>query len=141
MAPLISDLLREVLLLKGRLLFVNDSSNYATTLLVYTLSYWFRCSVHETWCLINTQVLLFPALTSDLRSLSSALALLNQVEQSVEELPKLQCICGSVTLILREMPAKRRSDFNCRCKRKKVNEWAQRINGPDCVTTGCHNYL
>jgi len=46
LSPRISDLLREVLLLKGRLLFINDSSNYATNLLIYTLSYWFRCSVY-----------------------------------------------------------------------------------------------
>ena len=46
LAPKISDLLREVLLLKGRLLFINHKSNYATNLLIYTLSYWFRCSVY-----------------------------------------------------------------------------------------------
>lgn len=101
LAPKISDMLREVLLLKGRLLFINDETNYATNLLIYTLSYWFRCSVYETWCLINTQILLFPTFTSDLLSLSSALRILNEVEQQVEELPKLQCICGSVTLILK----------------------------------------
>jgi hypothetical protein len=68
-----------VLLLKGRLLFINDESNYATNLLIYTLSYWFRCSVYETWCLINTQILLFPTFTSDLQSLSTALRLLNDI--------------------------------------------------------------
>lgn len=83
LAPRISDLLREVLLLKGRLLFINDLSNYATNLLIYTLSYWFRCSVYETWCLINTQILLFPTFTSDLLALSSALKLLNDIEQRV----------------------------------------------------------
>jgi hypothetical protein len=46
LAPKISDLLREVLLLKGRLLFINDETNYGTNLLIYTLSYWFRCSVY-----------------------------------------------------------------------------------------------
>lgn len=122
LAPKISDLLREVLLLKGRLLFINDETNYATNLLIYTLSYWFRCSVYETWCLINTQILLFPTFTSDLLALSSALRLLNDVEERVEELPKLQCICGSVTLILKEMiRSKRKSDMSCRCKRKKLH--------------------
>lgn len=83
LAPRISDFLREVLLLKGRLLFINDESNYATNLLIYTLSYWFRCSVYETWCLINTQILLFPTFTSDLQSLSTALRLLNDIEERV----------------------------------------------------------
>ena len=45
LCPKISDLLREVLLFKGKLLFVNDSTNYATNLIIFTLSYWFRCSV------------------------------------------------------------------------------------------------
>jgi hypothetical protein len=122
LAPKISDFLREVLLLKGRLLFINDETNYATNLLIYTLSYWFRCSVYETWCLINTQILLFPTFTSDLQSLSTALRILNDVEERVEELPKLQCICGSVTFILRELTrSKKRPDLNCRCKRKKIS--------------------
>ena len=123
------------------LLSFTNSSNYATNLLIYTLSYWFRCSVYETWCLINTQILLFPALTSDLRALSTALRTLNDVEQRVEELPKLQCICGSVTLILTDFASKKRRDFSCKCKRKRLNEATERNNRTDCVTTGCQNYL
>jgi hypothetical protein len=131
LAPKISDLLREVLLLKGRLLFINDDTNYATNLLIYTLSYWFRCSVYETWCLINTQILLFPTFTSDLLSLSAALRLLNDVEERVEELPKLQCICGSVTLILKEVVrSKKKGDLSCRCKKRKINEFPNLSHGP-----------
>lgn len=130
-----------MLLLKGRLLFINDESNYATNLLIYTLSYWFRCSVYETWCLINTQILLFPTFTSDLQSLSTALRILNDVEERVEELPKLQCICGSVTFILKELTrSKRRNDLNCRCRKKKVGEMSS-FNAGDCLSTGCQAYL
>ena len=130
-----------MLLLKGRLLFINDESNYATNLLIYTLSYWFRCSVYETWCLINTQILLFPTFTSDLQSLSTALRILNDVEERVEELPKLQCICGSVTFILKELTrSKRRADLNCRCRKKKVAEMTS-LNAGECLSTGCQAYL
>lgn len=81
LCPRVSDMLREVLLLKGKLLFVNDESNYATNLLVFTLSYWFRCSVYETWCLINTQILSFPAFTFDLIKMSKVLHCLNSIEK------------------------------------------------------------
>jgi len=79
LCPRISDILREVLLVKGKLLFVNNETNYAVNLLIYTLSYWFRCSVYETWCLINTQILLFPALNTHLIKLSSSLEILNKI--------------------------------------------------------------
>jgi hypothetical protein len=44
-AARVSDFLREVLIFKGKLLFVNDGSNYAIVLLVYCLSLWFRCTI------------------------------------------------------------------------------------------------
>ena len=74
--------------------------------------------------------------------LSSALRILNDIEERVEELPKLQCICGSVTLILKEVVrSKKKSDLSCRCKRKKLNEYQSMSCGPECVTTGCQTYL
>lgn len=56
-SPRVSDILREVLLFKGKLLFVNSESNFCMNLLIFTLSYWFKCTAYETWCLINTQIL------------------------------------------------------------------------------------
>jgi hypothetical protein len=57
LAARVSDFLREVLIFKGKLLFVNNNSGYAIILLIYCLSLWFRCTIFETWCLINTQIL------------------------------------------------------------------------------------
>lgn len=78
-AARISDFLREVLIFKGKLLFVNDNSNYAIVLLVYCLSLWFRCTIFETWCLINTQILEFPMSSGYLPLLSQALNRLNKI--------------------------------------------------------------
>ena len=68
------------------------------------LSYWFKCSIYEAWCLINTQILPFPTFSSNsnLKMMSKMLVTLNQIENEVEQYPKLQCICGSVTIILRK---------------------------------------
>ena len=63
-------------------------------------------------------------------------------EQKVEELPKLQCICGTITFILKDLNrSKKRTDLNCKCKKKKINEYANMASGPECVTTGCQSYL
>ena len=141
-AMAICELLREVLLLKGKLLVVNDPANRAASLLVYCLSYWFRCSLYETWCLINTQSLLFPALTSHMRDLARPVHTLSLVESKVELLPKLQCICGGVTLILKHLPPRQKGDFSCKCKRKQVHQWPHKINASsDCPSTGCQAYL
>lgn len=118
LCPRVSDFLREVLLFKGKLLFVNNESNFAINLLIFTLSYWFRCSAYETWCLINTQLLSFPSFTFDLLKMSKALEKLNSIEKQFEHFPKLQCICGSVTIIMKKCPEKK-SDYQvCKCKKK-----------------------
>lgn len=48
-------------------------------MLIFTLSYWFKCTAYETWCLINTQILEFPALTSSIVSMSHAVSLLSKI--------------------------------------------------------------
>ena len=54
--------------------------------------------------------------------MSTTLNILNEIEYKVEEFPKLQCICGSVTIILKEInKLKKKCDYLCKCKKKKIN--------------------
>lgn len=135
LAARVSDFLREVLIFKGKLLFVNDTSNYAAVLLVYCLSLWFRCTIFETWCLINTQILEFPMTSACLPLLSQALYRLNRIEEHLEHLPKLQCICGSVTFILkRNLSEGHKGEVrSCKCRKKNHNS--------ECFSAGCQLYL
>ena len=80
LAPRFSDLIREVLMFKGTLLFVNNKTNYAISLLIFTLSIWFKCSIYETWCLINTQILEFPFTDDFLPKLSVAYQKLSRID-------------------------------------------------------------
>jgi hypothetical protein len=66
--PKIFDFVRQVYLFKGKLLFVEDTSNkekqyiYSVFLregLLYVLASLFKCSVYDMWNLINNQVFYF----------------------------------------------------------------------------------
>lgn len=65
LAPRIMDYLREVFLYRGKVLFVEEDNIYTSfkqkkivlrTLLLFCLTYFFKCSAYETWSLINSQV-------------------------------------------------------------------------------------
>ena len=63
LAPKIMDYLREIFLYRGKVLFLEDD-NVSThfnsqrlilrTNLLFCLTYFFKCSVYETWTLINS---------------------------------------------------------------------------------------
>jgi|JI6StandDraft_1071083.scaffolds.fasta_scaffold11689_5 hypothetical protein len=68
--------------------------------------------------------------------LSQALYHLNRIDEHIENLQKLQCICGSVTFILkRNVSDSHKGEVrNCKCKRKSHGEH-------ECFSTGCQAYL
>jgi hypothetical protein len=68
--------------------------------------------------------------------LSQALYRLNKIEEHIENLPKLQCICGSVTFILRRsFSESHKGEVRiCKCKKKSHDS-------PDCPSLGCQAYL
>jgi hypothetical protein len=50
-------------------------------------------------------------------------------------MPKLQCICGSVTIILKNKFQEKRGELKvCKCKRNKVENIG-------CFSKNCPNYL
>jgi iron-sulfur cluster repair protein YtfE (RIC family) len=50
-------------------------------------------------------------------------------------MPKLQCICGSVTIILKNKFQEKRGELKvCKCKRNKVENVG-------CFSKNCPNYL
>ena len=64
-APIVLDYLREAFLFRGKAIFVEEDNSAHTnssskmfirTLLIYCLSYFFKCSLYETLMLINSQV-------------------------------------------------------------------------------------
>lgn len=104
-------------------------------LLIFTLSYWFKCTAYETWCLINTQILEFPALNSSVISMSRAVSMLSNIQRKVQEMPKLQCICGSVTVILKNKFQQKRGELKiCKCKKNKSEN-------SSCFSKNCPAYL
>lgn len=65
LAPQMMDYLRVVFLFKGNILFVEDdnisinskpSKLVLRTALLFCLTHFFKCSVYETWALVNSQV-------------------------------------------------------------------------------------
>jgi hypothetical protein len=65
--PEVLDFIREALLFKGKILFIQkelsgspslskNPSHAAQTILFYSISYFFNASIYETYTLINTQV-------------------------------------------------------------------------------------
>lgn len=65
LAPRVMDYLREIFLYRGKVLFVEEDGVFTSfhqkkivlrTLLLFCLTYFFKCSAFETWQLINSQV-------------------------------------------------------------------------------------
>lgn len=76
-ASRVMDFLREVFLYRGNLLIIEDDNLSVNskpdklvlrTALLFCLTYFFRCSVYETWTLINSQVAHLPIFPSALTS-------------------------------------------------------------------------
>lgn len=80
LAPRVMDYLRVVFLYKGNVLFVEDdnininskpSKLVLRTTLLFCLTHFFKCSVYETWTLINSQILFFSLPFSHLSMMSN----------------------------------------------------------------------
>ena len=60
---------------------------------------------------------------------------LNLIENEVQNFPKLQCICGSVTIILNKKFQEKKGQLRpCRCKRKGIDKGS-------CFSRNCLKYL
>ena len=82
--------------------------------------------------MINTQILEFPFSDDFLPRLSTAFTKLQKIDQYIVTLPKLQCVCCSVTMILRRpLPDIKHDSVMCKCKKKK----------PECPSGRCYSYL
>lgn len=58
---------------------------------------------------------------------------LNLIESEVENFPKLQCICGSVTIILKKKFQEKKGELrSCRCFKR---------GGDKCFSQNCLHYL
>ena len=70
------------------------------------------------------------------------LSLLSDIEKEVEHLPKLQCICGSVTIIMKKVMLNTRTHTMrmCRCAPNHRTRNCSNSN-EKCFTSNCPAYL
>jgi hypothetical protein len=84
------DYLREVFLYRGRILFIEDDNINVNskpeklvirTSLIFSLTHFFKCSVYETWTLVNSQVLFYSIPFIHLSIMSNLMVQHNKITQ------------------------------------------------------------
>ncbi|CAD8067421.1 unnamed protein product [Paramecium sonneborni] len=135
LVPHMLDYLRQILLHKGKLLIVENHSSYLRQALLLTLSYFFRINAYEVHNIFNNQLLFFNI--SNLPILNILSIYSNQLTQHLFTYPRLQCICGCVTFILKRdfNDEKRTKILQCHCHGNML------CNGGAGMTKGCSHYL
>ena len=147
LAPRVMDYLRVVFLYKGNVLFVEDdnininskpSKLVLRTTLLFCLTHFFKCSVYEPWTLINSQILFFTLPFSNLSMMSNLMVHHFKLAQFVHALPKIQCICGCCTLVLKRQF---NLDKNVNTKPCSCSRETKTIEFSDCPSDGCAEYM
>lgn len=144
---MIMDYLREVFLYRGRILFIEDDNINVNSkpeklvvraALIFSLTHFFKCSVYETWTLVNSQVLFYSLPFSHLSIMSNLMVQHNKINQFLNSPPKIQCICGCSTVILKRHFSieKNINTKPCSCSRD-----AKTMDFSDCPSDGCAEYI
>eukprot|EP01016_Furgasonia_blochmanni_P056845 TRINITY_DN9760_c0_g2_i1.p1 TRINITY_DN9760_c0_g2~~TRINITY_DN9760_c0_g2_i1.p1 ORF type:complete len:399 (+),score=86.92 TRINITY_DN9760_c0_g2_i1:61-1197(+) len=145
--PMITDYLKEVFLYRGMALFVEDDNININSrpekllirgALLFTLTCFFKFSVYETWTLINSQILFLQIPFSTLSLLSNCMVQQFKIMQYMTTFPKVQCLCGCSTIVLKRHfnIDKNISVKNCKCTRE-----TRKIDVLDCPSDGCSEYI
>ncbi|CAD8058754.1 unnamed protein product [Paramecium primaurelia] len=135
LVPHMLDYLRLILLHKGKLIIVENHSSYLREALLLTLCYFFRLNAYEVHNIFNNQLLFFNV--SNLPILNKLSIYSNQLTQHLLTYPRLQCICGCVSFILkRDFNDEKRTQIQqCHCHGNML------CNGGAGMTKGCSHYL
>jgi hypothetical protein len=95
LAPKIMDYMKEVFLYRGKILFIEDDNININskpeklvlrTTLLFCLTHFFKCSVYETWTLVNSQVLFFSLPFSQLSIMSNLMVQHNKISQVLRKI-------------------------------------------------------
>ncbi|KAL4475130.1 hypothetical protein ABPG74_001826 [Tetrahymena malaccensis] len=147
LSPKVMDYLREIFLFRGKILFVEDNeiNIYSPidklllrNILIFCLTYFFKCSAYETLTLINSQVLFLQVPYYCLNQIIYSSSHLFKIENYLDSYPKAQCICGCTTFVLKKnfTSSKKMPQKLCNCtKESKQNEASL------CPSDGCSEYL
>ena len=147
LAPKIMDFMREVFLYRGNMIFVEDDNISINskqdklvlrTTLLFCLTYFFKCSIYETWTLINSQILFFFIPFSNLSIMSNCMVQQFKILQYMNGFPKVQCICGCTTVILKKQF---NSEKNILIKPCSCSRDSRTIDFSDCPSDGCTEYM
>ena len=143
--PKILDFIREVYVLKGKVLFIENTESkeliythsiFLRECILYLLASLFKCSVYDMWMLINNQTLYFHIPMESIRKLSSAIAFSQRILSLGQELVNLQCYCGCNTLVITNEAIDKKDAFPCDCSRSKQTNLVA-----DCPSDGCFEYI
>ena len=95
------DFFRKVTLFRGRLLFVeNSSNNMMQECIVIALNHIFKSSTYETYTLIKSQNLFFNIDANRLGAISRWNQQAQRIKHFLTTFPQFSCHCGSSLIIL-----------------------------------------
>lgn len=131
--PEVLDLMREMKVRKGKVLFLEDSNQFIREVLLLAFSYCYQCNAYDSYTRIKTRHLYFTLPHNRLGLISKFTLHQKKLQHYLKTYPTYSCMCGASSLILKRHCA------NLQNIVKKSCNCVNYMN--DCPSPGCYEFM